>query len=82
VVSIDGEAVSAAFTYAPEPETKSRLLMLPMNVATILAAAGKKQAFRTWREVYRDGFIGNPIMKRKARQHDEPYMSALENLWH
>jgi hypothetical protein len=62
---------------APEPLAKSRLEMPPMSVATILAAAGKKQEFRIWREAYRNGFIG----KRKGRQTDD-YMSALENRLH
>jgi hypothetical protein len=62
---------------APEPLAKTRLEMPPMSVATILAAAGKKQEFRMWREAYRNGFIG----KRKGRQTDD-YMSALESRLH
>jgi hypothetical protein len=67
---------------APEPLAKSRLETDPMRVATILAAAGKKQEFRIWREAYRNGFIGGAIARRKARQHHERYMSALESRLH
>jgi hypothetical protein len=67
---------------APEPLAKSRLDMQPMCVATILAAAGKKQEFWIWREAYRNGFIGSAIARRKALPHLERYMSALESRWH
>jgi hypothetical protein len=67
---------------APEPLAKSRLEMPPMTVPTILAAAGKMQEFRTWREAYRKGLVEYTIRKPEARQRAEHYMSALENLWH
>jgi hypothetical protein len=66
---------------ALEPEAKSRLLMNHINVATVLALAGKRQQFWAWREAYRNGFVGNPakpFWRPEARQFAEHYMSALE----
>lgn len=63
---------------ALEPERKSRLLMHPMIVATILIAAGKRQEFERWRAAYRSGFIGKPTRKPKVQERGEQYMAALE----
>jgi hypothetical protein len=60
---------------AVEPEAKSRLLMAPMDIPTILAAAGKRQEFEAWREAYRKKFI----VRDDVKERHEKYMSALKS---
>lgn len=58
-------------------EPKSHLLLLPINVAVILAAAGKWDEFCAWRQAYRNGFLGKPTRNPEVARRDEEFMEAI-----
>ncbi|WP_316178808.1 hypothetical protein [Bradyrhizobium sp. SZCCHNRI1009] len=69
---------------AMEPMAKSRLEMMQINVAAILAAAGKRREFEAWREACRNGFVGPGRRNATGTQasavaYQEKYMLALES---
>ncbi|XUM21196.1 hypothetical protein ACRAVF_28115 [Bradyrhizobium oligotrophicum S58] len=69
---------------AMEPMAKSRLELMEINVAAILAAAGKRREFEAWRKACRNGFVGPGRRNATGTQasavaYQEKYMLALQS---